>query len=374
LFSVALMSIIFAVLFLGSWHQSRKTRHRQVGAPPKVLLLIMWLFLVWLLLSQYAITRPYVPISIVSLIVNLFVVTCFLGALAILFLRDLRVWTESNFMVLLFRLGLVLYGYVLAFAVVGFAFGYAFVSIVDVEKVAATPEFVGYVLPTLAGIVLVAYRLSNQFRIEALDFIRRIPETIIYASFVVFLYVASVNVVGAPRVRPFGPIAPDLPTGLFIGLVGLGVEYVLHRIRTGFDLSRAAPVKLWKEFNLEAFLLSVRRSITQSTLDDFQESHVVKKRSWGSKLSEQLDGHCSVTLLGRTLRGTLMIELVLVAAAAPVIFFSAVPVRADIMAPAYSATINVTDVSGIANLPIYRSDQIEFKGATDYAVPLVKVI
>jgi hypothetical protein len=307
---------------------------------------------------QYATLRPAAPFSIVVMTETMFVVSAVIGIIALVPVRGWAVFGKFGWKERLFRLALVLYGYVILFAVLSQAIAYALNAVVQPSSVSSNPEVALYIVPAITATILIFYRLQAQVEILSFDIPRRIAEDAIFASFVLFVYISILTSAGVMVSNPIGSLASTFPAGLLSGAIGLAVEWYFLKLDSLFG--KTLVMFKSKLLSLPEFLFIIFQKRSSAKYATTRPA-----RSTSFALPRRLTFLQNKTSK-RILTATLFLSVILLGW---LVYFSPRQTTA-ILVPVWRIDVEVTRVVPVSTI---LSDQMDRMKAQNVSIPLVVV-
>jgi len=358
IFDVVIITILAAFFAIGELFGTKEKRGRA-----RLLRLSLPIFASVILFGtsmQYALYRPSSPISIlVMTAADFLLILGFMGVFILLPFKKWEVFGKFTNRERFVRFVFVLFDYIVLFAIVSLAIGYAVLALIQPSTAQMNPEVRQYIIPTITALVLIYYRLQSQFHFVSLEIPSRITEDAIVASFAVFAYGGALSSAQVTFTTPLGNLASTFPIGIAVGLFGLFLERYLLAIQRAFPHSFFSQLKSFPDAFLEMF-----RSSHQSTLSDFSES-------------EQVTSNPRVTLphrlkfletkaARRILLGVIMVILIIGALS---VYYSPQK-ETTLILPAWVVQV---DLVKVPNSPVVLSDQVDLGSPRNYSVRIVRV-
>jgi hypothetical protein len=353
---------LFAGLAILGW-SAQKPSYQSLG-----LLSVAMLALLFVGFMIYASVRSNAPFSIVVWTIIIVSNLVWFGFFLIP-LRDWPVFGRNTKRRRLIQFVGVSLSFTIIFAFAERGIWYALLAVIQPSAIPANPEIVVNVVPALAAILLIVFRLSHIVKIPPLSVVSRIAEDTIFASFALFLFVTIIQVLQVEPINLLNEITPNLPLGLLTGVIGLGIECVTVSVKDNLKHrygSKYLESRLAGFFSLE-LLLSLFDRERQTELSDYTPPQEIRPRSSGS------DKSLSFSIFGRRIRRSYVGGFAFVAIIVVWTIFN-IPLRGTALVPGWQVNVAVVcgplDSSSLVRL----SDQIESTSPKRYLVPLVHVV
>lgn len=157
-----------------------------------------------------------------SIVMTACLALMYVGLIGVLFLNPIRTWAlfgRYDWRQRVVRFVIALFCFIILFRQVERGLDYALVALMEPADVPLTPEIARYVVPTVATLLLVCYRVSSQIKMVTFKVLNRIAEDVILASLAILAYTTVIGSLGTKIVNPFGEgLTSDLILGLAVWL------------------------------------------------------------------------------------------------------------------------------------------------------------
>jgi hypothetical protein len=315
----------------------------------------------------YASARPNAPFSIVVWTIVLLSNVVWFGFLLIP-LRDWSVFERVTKRRRLAQLVGVLFSSTVIFAFAERGIWYALLALIQPSAIPANPEVVTIVVPTLAAILVIVFRLSYRLKLPPLFVVSRIAEDIIFASLALFLFVSIIEILRVQPIDPLSEITPNFPLGFLTGIIGLGAEFVALNLKDYLKHrygSRYVKSKLTELFSLRP-LLSLFDRDRQAKLSDFiPPEEIPVRESWSER-------RLGFSIFGRSIRGSRVTGFLFVAIIIAWTILN-IPIRLTALVPGWQVNVKTIPAPVGPSSIVHLSDQIESASPRQYLIPLVQI-
>jgi hypothetical protein len=372
LFAIALV-MLFGLLYFFSKRKEKPAK----GAPAFLFVIVLLLMLV-ILLAKYSQERPYTFLAVGSNVI-LSIITVGLFSFLLWPLKESSVFVADR-RVAIRRFLVIFFVYSLYFIIINRGLSFVFNGLINPQAISLTPEFERYAIPTLSGLILVIYRLTQIFRSKVTEFLGEVSQDVIVFSLLMFWLSIVTSFTGVTIVSDVLPISVEQGfwLGFFFGIIALVFEGFLVWIRNGL-------VRYRGKFSFEEIVfsfysqLSPKGRMRQTTLGEFQVQRVASKpTSELDKVIQRLDSRLSLKYRGRVLKLSSVVRFVTVVAlilAVGGMFLAIIPRDVVVLAPAFSVEISIISRDQLPqSATVIMSEGVEGLDIGNlYAVPVASI-
>lgn len=350
----------FALLAFGQRDAQKPTRDWPILAGVALLLL----FYFW---GPYTWVRPTAPVSIVM---TACLALMYVGLIGVLFLNPIRTWAlfgRYDWRQRVVRFVIVLLCFIILFPQVERGLGYALVALMEPADIPLTPEIARYVVPTVAALLLVCYRISSQIKMVTLRLLNRIAEDAILASLAILAYTIVIGSLGTKIVNPFGEaLASGLILGLAVWLSGIMLEGWLISTTEIFAGAPGALMSIRHLLSFGVFLKIFEKGRQTFLLDYLPPEPRVEPAGVIARFAKKWA--VSISARNKNIIGVLL----LLGTVGLAVAFTATGPR-TLIVPGWKIELSVTGYPVPDSAGVFLSDRIEFKGPVSFSVPLVHI-